>query len=77
MCRYGLSGPYKEHYACFTCRKAFKRRLLEDVDPDGSDRPARCPQCGGPMANMGLDFAPPPMRDRRAWGVLSELWMVG
>lgn len=30
MCRYGMSGPYKRHYACFVCRKAFKQAPIED-----------------------------------------------
>jgi DNA-directed RNA polymerase subunit RPC12/RpoP len=32
MCRYGMY-TYKPHYACFDCRKAFKRRLLADITP--------------------------------------------
>ena len=30
MCRYGRS-MYKDAYACFTCRKGFKRRLDKDL----------------------------------------------
>lgn len=30
MCRYALSGPYKPHYVCFECRKAFKQPPIED-----------------------------------------------
>lgn len=30
MCRYAYSGPYKIHYACFDCRKAFKQPSFED-----------------------------------------------
>lgn len=30
MCRYAYSGPYKIHYACFECRKAFKQPSPED-----------------------------------------------
>ena len=30
MCRYAFAGPYKRHYACFTCRKAFKQPSIED-----------------------------------------------
>ncbi len=29
------------------------------------------------MAEMGLDFAPPPMKDRKAWNVLAKLWTTG
>jgi hypothetical protein len=30
MCRYAIRGPYKIHYACFDCRKAFKQPSIED-----------------------------------------------
>lgn len=30
MCRYAMSGPYKSHFACFSCRKAFKQPPIED-----------------------------------------------
>jgi hypothetical protein len=69
MCRYAWQ-PYKAHFACFACRKAFKRRNKEDVDPSGPDRPARCPQCGLLMASMGLDFHPPPRDNDDAWRML-------
>jgi hypothetical protein len=75
VCRYAI--PYKPHYACFACRKAFKRRLLGDIRDGGPHRSYVCPQCAGPMADMGLDFAPPPMQDRKAWQVLEWLYEVG
>lgn len=30
MCRYAFAGPYKEHYVCFKCRKAFKQPPISD-----------------------------------------------
>ena len=30
MCRYAEYGPYKWHYVCFSCRKAFKQPAIED-----------------------------------------------
>lgn len=30
MCRYAMYGPYKRHFACFACRKAFKQPAIED-----------------------------------------------
>jgi hypothetical protein len=30
MCRYAMYGPYKSHYACFACRKAFKQPPIGD-----------------------------------------------
>jgi hypothetical protein len=75
MCRYGLSS-YKPHFGCFRCRKSFKRRLKDDVDPSGADQPARCPQCGLLMADLGLDFKAPKKDDLKAWAVLEKLWVV-
>lgn len=69
MCRYGFHGPYKEHWACFGCRKAFKR-------PEAC-RPASCPDCGSLMHDMGLDFAPPPRRDVERWAVVAHLFARG
>jgi hypothetical protein len=76
MCRYAGSH-YKNHYACFACRKAFKRRNKDEVDPTGEDHPARCPQCGLLMADMGLDFAPSRTNDARAWEAAARLYEVG
>lgn len=30
MCRYAFSGPYKQHFACFACRKAFKQPAIDE-----------------------------------------------
>lgn len=72
---------YKPHYACLACRKAFRRRRRADIDSPGlltsEDRPARCPQCGLLMANMGLDFKPPKQADAKAWEMVAKLWEVG
>ncbi len=68
MCRYAQYGPYKKHYACFTCRKGFKRHPVAEwpkhlQPPEGQADPAPCPQCGRPMADLGLDFKPPRQKD--------------
>lgn len=77
MCRYAIT-VYKPHYACLTCHKAFRRRLRSDIGNAGSeDRPARCPQCGLLMANMGLDFKPPKKDDAKGWDMAAKLWEVG
>ncbi len=36
-----------------------------------------CPECGGRMANMGLDFKAPPRADREAWRVASAMYQHG
>jgi DNA-directed RNA polymerase subunit RPC12/RpoP len=76
MCRYAFK-KYKPHYACLRCHKSFKRRLKEDVDPEGKDRPAQCPQCGLLLADMGLDFKPPPVSKAAAWNTVEALWVIG
>ncbi len=74
---YGIH-PYKQHFACFDCRKAFKRQ-----DGDWGARPgpkpgrwtfhwvfsaqAPCPACGRPMVAMGFDFKAPRGSDRKQW----------
>ena len=77
MCRYAMTA-YKPHYACFECRKTFKRRLLNDVDRDEETSvAAKCPECGNLMADMGLDFKSPPKDDLKAWQHLRTLYQVG
>jgi hypothetical protein len=76
MCRYAI-GNYKPHLACFRCRKVFRRRLPHDVGHHGPSKPAVCPECTGPLANMGLDFKTPPQDDRRRWQLAEELWTIG
>ena len=81
MCRYGTS--YKPHYACFECRKTFKRRLLTDIDGDCiyhnllENKPHKCPECSGMTADMGLDFKSPKKNDVRAWSHIKNLYGSG
>lgn len=73
-------SSYKPHYACFSCRKTFKRRLIWDVDRDHMPRrdkvPAKCPDCGQLMADMGLDFESPKKNDTKAWRHIQELYIA-
>lgn len=75
-------STYKEHYACFDCRKTFKRRLLWDVNRDKvinneEERPSKCPECGQLMANMGKDFESPKKQDLITWSHIKSLYQVG
>lgn len=80
MCRYGITS-YKPHYACFACRKSFKRRLSKDIDRDyDKDKiipEAKCPECGELMADMGLDFEAPPKKDVKKWEHMKNLYTGG
>jgi hypothetical protein len=66
MCRYATPGPYRDHYACFACRKSFKWPHDPRVDPSKLPEP-KCPDCGGPMEPMGLDFKAPPRDHLKQW----------
>lgn len=115
MCRYAFKD-YKSHFACFPCRKSFKKapirdffaqrgrdlaydrlsRIHQPTEPQryqrvvtefGTDLPTMqaeyleavsvCPQCGGEMAAMGLDFRAPPMDDGEAWTIVHALYEHG
>jgi len=79
MCRYGMS-TYKPHYACFNCRKTFKRRLLKDIQggysKDDIETLAKCPDCSEMMADMGLDFEAPKKNNNKAWEHMALLYKV-
>lgn len=99
MCRYAYAGPYKDRFACFTCRKAFKRRKPDDVfglkrikNPFAAKGAAqaaakareaslgvvvRCPQCGGEMHDMGMDFKAPRQDDVKQWKKVEVLYSHG
>ncbi len=78
MCRYAMI-KYKSHYACFECRKTFKRKLLSDIGnkDDIELNEAKCPQCGNLMANMGKDFESPRKSDVKEWEHIKRLYSVG
>jgi hypothetical protein len=65
MCHYAMYGPYKDHYACFSCRKVFRYH--------SGGREHLCPQCRGPLVSMGLDFKAPQQKDIEQWKVLEIL----
>src|SRR6516165_1035343 len=81
MCRYAMYGSYKKHYACFSCRKGFKRLAVSEwpkqLQPSDGIDPAPCPECGQRMADMGLDFKPPPRKDMEQWEVVEFLFRHG
>ena len=68
MCRYGFHN-YSPQHVCFDCRKGFtqSRERVPDTGKRAPRTVATCPECGGPMTNMGFDFAIPPRRDLKQW----------
>lgn len=81
MCRYAFV-EYKPHFACFNCRKTFKRRLLRDISSESHNKEefqlkeAICPECGELMADMGMDFQAPKRTDMKAWRHIQVLHSV-
>ncbi len=82
MCRRVNYAVYKNHFACFACRKGFKRRQVHDwpdhLKPaeDELER-AVCPECKQSMVNMGTDFKPPKQSDIEHWAVVEFLFKKG
>lgn len=68
---------YLHPYACFKCRKVFKRGSR-----DAAVLP--CPGCGGPSIGLTRKFKPPKQADERQWKKVETLlrhgflfWSVG
>ncbi|MBK5721038.1 hypothetical protein JGH11_09170 [Dysgonomonas sp. Marseille-P4677] len=56
----------------------FRRRLLRDINHSKKESvEAKCPQCEGLMADMGLDFKAPRTDDIKEWSHLKDLHSVG
>ena len=75
-------GIYKDHYACFGCRKVFKQPNILDLPKQ--DRPRRgekrivlCPQCSKPMQNMGHAFKAPRQNATKQWKKVETLFTNG
>lgn len=70
-------SAYLHPYACFCCRKSFKRASrIEAVLP--------CPECGGPSVGLTRKFKPPKRSDVKQWNKVEALvrhgflfWSVG
>jgi hypothetical protein len=85
MCRYAFVN-YKITYGCFKCQVGFKRPLLRDVMGEKLRReeianPAsfaskdfKCPNCGGPMANLGRDLRLPVKTKNEEWKCIKYLY---
>src|SRR4051812_22701329 len=62
----GFSSVYLHPYACFNCRKSFRRASRVDaVLP--------CPECGGPSIGLTRKFKPPKRTDVRQWKKVEAL----
>ncbi len=63
--------PYLFAHACFSCRCSFKR-----AREDGPDPPT-CPNCGGPLFEMGRSFKAPARSDVKQWRKIQTLYAHG
>lgn len=77
ICRYE-KHRYKQHYACFTCRKVF--RIPDSDTPfnvavysDPFTRTVKCPDCSRPMFSMGRDFKAPRRSATKQWEKVRRL----
>jgi DNA-directed RNA polymerase subunit RPC12/RpoP len=63
---------YLMQYACFDCRKAFKRYV--SYLPEDKPQPEHnCPECGGKMWEMGRTFKAPKQDDVKQWRKVEAL----
>ena len=67
-------------YACFECRKVFRREVRADWSsgkPARKESPATCPGCGGAMHNLGRHFRAPKQKDEARWREVERLFRAG
>lgn len=57
---------YLHPYACFQCRKSFKRASK-------SAAVLSCPHCGGPSIGLTRKFKPPKQSDTKQWAKVEAL----
>ena len=80
--RYLATGRYKEHFACFRCRKCYKQPPLSDLPETerplpGQVRVVLCPQCRAPMVDVGKDFEAPRRSAVKQWKLAEKLYEHG
>jgi hypothetical protein len=80
-CRY-MQHSYKQHYACFACRKVFRIPGSDTpfnvaVYSDPFTRKVKCPDCSRPMFSMGRDFKAPRRSAMKQWEKVRQLRVAG
>ena len=71
--RFAFSGPYRQPYACFHCRKPFHATMEWDRTKR-RDMEFLCPECKQPMHSMGPDFQAPRKHDVQQWRKVKMLY---
>src|SRR4051812_21656323 len=67
------SKTYLVHFACFRCRRSFKR----GVEYGAADHVKPCPHCGGGAIDLGRHFKPPKVSDVEQWEKVRQLVAAG
>ena len=67
------STRYLIRFACFRCRRSFKR----SVELGSKDYVRRCPRCGGRALDLGRRFKPPKGDDLAQWKKVRFLVAAG
>ena len=72
---------YKHHWACFRCRKMFRKpsefEFGEDQIRSMRAREMKCAECGQTLYNMGKAFRPPKQHQVKEWKALEAQRMAG
>ena len=69
-----MATPYNMAFACFDCRKSFKREF--DLSTE-FPLTLKCPNCGGTSHNFGRHFKAPRRTDDRQWRKIRFLFENG
>jgi transcription elongation factor Elf1 len=73
MCRYAFY-KYKNTYGCFNCQVGFKRRNLDDINPNATEtKDFHCPNCRSEMVNLGRDLRLPKKEEDEQWQCIKYL----
>lgn len=91
MCRYAY-GQYSCHWACFNCRKSWKTHSAWDSEAMMSGARSHephhqeesfgkghrvCPECSGPLVDLGQDFKTPKKLNKKQWRKVELLYDQG
>lgn len=71
---------YKDHWACFSCRKMARKPSPFDVRPEGLRPPASgllCAECKSSICNMGKAFRPPRQSAVKQWRKVEDDYRRG
>lgn len=60
-------------YACFPCRKSFKRYVADASAPDVLP----CPECRGSAVRLSRKFKPPRRSDKAQWAKVEAVFRAG